>query len=306
MKPWSQLLFGFFVMVATTLVLSAVAILAALLFVDAGSLLNSFMTPDYNNPVTLGLLKYIQIVQSVGLFVIPPFILAYLYHGHAVAYLQIGRKPKSESALLAVFLLIVANPVINFLGELNSQMQLPHALSGLETWMRTMEDNAEFITRKFLNVDSFGALMINMLMVAIIPALGEELLFRGFIQKVLTEWSRSKHWGVWLSAILFSAIHFQFYGFIPRMLLGALFGYMLVWSGSLWLPILGHFVNNTIGVFGYFLIYKGDLSQNIEDFGTTPEDLPYILVAAVMTAVLLYFLFRIEAKNSDQLPEQDR
>ena len=93
-------------------------------------------------------------------------------------------------------------------------------------------------------MNSISSLLINMVMIGVIPAIGEEFLFRGALQKIFSEWTKNKHLGIWISAILFSAMHLQFYGFIPRMLLGALFGYTLLWTGSLWIPIFGHFVNN--------------------------------------------------------------
>jgi membrane protease YdiL (CAAX protease family) len=109
-------------------------------------------------------------------------------------------------------------------------------------------------------------------MIAVLPAVGEELLFRGVIQKLFSKITRSHHWGIWISAILFSALHLQFYGFIPRLLLGAMFGYLLVWSGSLWLPILAHFINNAAAVTALFMIDHGYLNPSIEEFGAGVDD----------------------------------
>ncbi len=138
---------------------------------------------------------------------------------------------------MVILLVFVINPFINFTGEINGRMHFPPWLEDMEEWMRTAEENAERLTRAFLEVKTTGGLLFNLLMVAVLPAIGEELLFRGVIQKQLSAWSGSHHWGIWLSAALFSALHMQFYGFLPRMLLGALFGYLL---GLEWLPVAPH------------------------------------------------------------------
>ena len=104
---------------------------------------------------------------------------------------------------------------------------------GIEKWMKDAEESAAEITKAFLDVKTIPGLVFNVFMIAFLPAVGEELLFRGIIQRIFTDMTKSHHWGIWISAILFSAMHFQFYGFVPRVLLGALFGYLLVWSGSI-------------------------------------------------------------------------
>jgi len=118
--------------------------------------------------------------------------------------------------------------------------------------------------------------------------LGEELLFRGVVQRILTEMTRNHHWGIWLSAALFSALHLQFFGFIPRLLLGAIFGYLLVWSGSLWLPILAHFVNNAGAVIALWLSGKGVISPAVEEFGAGMEYWYYALPSLVIGALVLW------------------
>src|SRR5690606_2422366 len=115
-------------------------------------------------------------------------------------------------------------------------------------WMKVQELQMEKITEKILQVTSFSGLLLNLLVIAIIPAIGEELLFRGCLQPVFHRWTKNIHIAIWITAIIFSAIHVQFYGFIPRMLMGAVFGYMLYWGRSIWLPIIAHFINNATAV----------------------------------------------------------
>ena len=138
-------------------------------------------------------------------------------------------------------------------------------------------------------------------MVAVLPAIGEELLFRGVIQKIFINWTKNAHWGIWISAILFSAMHLQFYGFVPRMLLGVAFGYLLVWSGSMWLPIAAHFFNNGIAVIAMYLIDKGLLSPEVETFGTTSDSYYSVAISVVLVAVFMVMIKRQNENNQHQI-----
>jgi membrane protease YdiL (CAAX protease family) len=178
------------------------------------------------------------------------------------------------------------------LGAINGQMKFPESLSGLENWMRTMEDTAKIMVEKFMDVETISGLMFNIFMIAVLPAIGEELMFRGVIQRVMTNWAKNYHWGIWITAFLFSAMHMQFYGFLPRMALGAMFGYLLVWTGTMWVPILAHFVNNAMGVLGYFLINKGVLSKDVEEWGTEAGQIPIVILSLSGVAILLFLIHR--------------
>jgi len=239
-------------------------------------------------------LKYFQVIQSIGLFVVPPFIIGWLYQGNFSEYLKINRSTRVQSFLLASICLLAVIPFINFLGAINSQMTFPESISGLEGWMKNMENAAQVMIEKFMKVDGISGLMFNIFMIAVLPALGEELMFRGVIQRIFSDWTKNYHWGIWISAFLFSALHMQFYGFLPRMALGAMFGYLLVWTGTMWVPILAHFVNNLMGVLGYFLIGKGVLSKDIEEWGTGSEQFPLVVISFLAVGILLFVIFRSE------------
>ncbi len=292
MKPFPQLMFALFVMVASVLAFIVLGMLVAVPFFGMTNLMTSLSPGGVDSPESLNFLKYFQVLQSIGLFVVPPFILGLLFHGNMGEYLQINRSTKGSSYLLAALCLLLVIPFINFLGAINSQMKFPESLSGIENWMRTMEDAAQTMVEKFLKVEHIPGLMFNIFMVAILPALGEELMFRGVIQRIFSTWTRNSHWGIWIAAFLFSAMHLQFYGFLPRMVLGAMFGYLLVWTGTMWVPILAHFVNNTMGVLGYYLIDKGIISKDIEDWGTTPEQFPLAVFSLLLTGLLLFLIYR--------------
>ena len=294
MRPFAQLMFALFVMVASVFLFMVVGMIAVLPFYGVGSLMNGMSESSLNSPEGLSFLKYFQVIQSIGLFVAPPFAIGWLYSGNIGEYLKINRSTKAQSFLLAAICLLAVIPVINFLGAINNQMRLPESFSGLENWMKTMEDAAKILTEKFLKVDSLGGLLFNVFMIAVLPALGEELMFRGVIQRIFSTWTRNHHWGIWITAFLFSAMHMQFYGFLPRMALGAMFGYLLVWTGTIWVPILAHFVNNLMGVLGYFLIDKGTISNDIEEWGTGTEQIPLVLFSFLVVGGLLYLIYKGE------------
>lgn len=300
MKPFSQLMFSAFVILVCFLFFMFISMIAAIPIFGLDSLLNMPSINDLNNPESICLLKFYQVVQSLGLFIVPPFILAWLFHGSTEDYLLLNRKVSAKSVLYVVVLIFFTLPLINFIGEWNNQMQFPDWLAGLESWMKNAEEQAEVLTEAFLKVDSTGGLLFNLFMIAVLPAIGEELLFRGVIQRIFTNWTRNHHWGIWVSAILFSALHIQFYGFVPRMLLGVMFGYLLVWSGTMWLPILAHFCNNAFAVIAIYLIDNNILDPGIEEIGSNAES---YYAAALSLLMVIVFLWLVKKDNISKEPD---
>lgn len=297
MKPFSQLLFSAFVIIVCFLAFMVLSVIVAIPVFGLDSIATIPTLNDLGNPQSVNLLKYFQVVQSIGLFIVPPMILGLLFLGNVKAYLYLNRTTKFSSFLLVILLVISASPFINFLGEINSQMHFPDWLSGIERWMQDSEDKADKLTEVFLNVHSLGGLLFNLFMIAVLPAIGEELLFRGVIQRIFTNMTKSHHWGIWISAILFSALHMQFFGFIPRMLLGVLFGYLLVWSGTMWLPMIAHFVNNGVAVILWYFIHKGIISPEMENIGTTSDSYYWVVLSLILIAVLMWVIKRENKVN---------
>jgi membrane protease YdiL (CAAX protease family) len=255
---------------------------------------------ELDNPDIIRVLKYFQVVQSVGVFIVPPFILAWLFHGKIAGYLFLDKQVNFSSVFLVLVLSVAASPFVNFIGEMNENMQFPEWLSGVENWMKNAEDKAAEITVAFLQVETIGGLAFNIFMIAFLPAIGEELLFRGVIQRIFTNWTRNYHWGIWISAFLFSALHLQFYGFVPRLFLGVLFGYLLVWSGSIWLPIIAHFINNGVAVVAMYMIDKELLSPEIEEIGSTSDS---YYMAVISLVLIVVFMLMIKRQNDDGISE---
>lgn len=284
-----KLMFSAFLVITSFLITMVGGLLLAMPVFGMGFVELIESLSDIAHPHYASLLKYFQIIQSVGLFVIPPFILAWFFGHKIFRYLYLNRKVRWNTIALTTVLVLSAIPLINLLAQFNAGISLPDSWSALEEWMQRTEESAKRLTEMFLRADTIADLMFNIFMIAVIPAVGEELLFRGIIQRLFSEWTMSKHAGIWIAAIIFSAMHLQFYGFIPRTMLGVLFGYLLVWSGRMWVPIIAHFVNNLTAVLVYYFIYKNRLSESIETIGAAREDWVYTLIS------LLFFIFFITA-----------
>ena len=269
-------------------------LIAVFVFVMIATLLFTVLvtTGDMND---MSNVKVMQLIQSFGLFVIPPFVMASLWSNNAFEFLRLKSTLRWTTVLYVVAFMLVAIPFINMLSWLNQQIILPEALSEIEKMMQSSEVQIAEITEKMLNVSTLGALLFNMFLVAVVPALGEELFFRGTIQRLLSDW-KGALFAIWITAFVFSAIHMQFYGFLPRMLLGAFLGYLLLWSGSLWLPIIAHFVNNSVAVVFYYLKFNGVKVIDVETIGT--DDTLWLGIVSGIVCVFLGFLIRKNTRKA--------
>ena len=253
------------------------------------------------NPLSdINTLKWIQLLQTITLFLLPSLILAYLCAKAPFSWLQLDKKVDWKVFLWAVGIMLVALPAINMLAQWNQHMVLPTWLSGVEEWMKAKEAEAEWLTKQFMSVTTISGLLVNLLLMAVLPALSEEITFRGVLQRLLNFQlsTFNSHLAIWLTAIIFSAIHMQFYGFVPRMLMGALFGYMFVWTGSLWVPMLMHFVNNGMAVLLYFLANKAGWDMDEVDAIGTNETLWLGIVSLVLTIGGIYAFRRSTTMSS--------
>ena len=252
-------------------------------------------------------LKWIQLSQTIALFLVPSSLVAYLVSKSPIKWLKLDTRPELKSALWAIGIMLVALPAINLLADINQQMVLPTWLSGVEEWMKSKEAEAEWLTKQFMSATTIGGLLVNLFLMAVLPAVSEEITFRGVLQRLLSPKNSSlnsqlstlnSQLSIWLTAIIFSAIHMQFYGFIPRMLLGALFGYMFVWTGSLWVPMLMHFVNNGMAVLLYYIANRAAWDMDKVDAVGTGNTLWLGVVSLVLTIVGIYMFRRSTTMRS--------
>ena len=221
-------------------------------------------------------LRWSLLILHFFSFLLPSVLFLLITHRRGIThFLQPERLTPTSWYLLSIFLLIAMMPVIQYSYQVNQMIPLPD-------WMQSMEGEAADTLSRLIQMDNIGTLIINLLIIAVLPALGEELLFRGIIQRYGYSLFKRPVSSVWVTAFLFSAIHFQFEGFIPRFLLGLFLGYLYFWTGRIVLPILAHLFNNGLMVIASF-IYPEEMLSGAEE-----SNIPAVsLLAAIISLVIL-------------------
>ena len=235
----------------------------------------------------IGAIKILLTAQQIGLFLVPAILLG-LTEGKGPQKFY-GIKKPTISPLFFVFLIMLCSmPIMSLVNELNQKMVLPEFLKGLQEWMRRLEDEGAKTATALLKMSSIGGFLINLMVVAIVPAICEEFIFRGALQRTLLRIIKNPHFAIWTSAIIFSTIHFQFFGFFPRLFLGAAFGYIYFWTKSLWYTIFAHFLNNAYAVCVAWYFQKQNLPIDSDD-GTSFAWYGYV-ISAILTLALFKLL----------------
>ncbi|WP_316785969.1 CPBP family intramembrane glutamic endopeptidase [Pedobacter frigiditerrae] len=235
----------------------------------------------------VGALKILITAQQIGFFLVPAVALA-IFEGKKPHHFY-GMKTPNINLLGIVFLLMLcATPLLGWVNEWNMNLHLPESFSKIEKWMREMEDQGAVTTKAILAGKSFGALAINLFVVGLVPAICEELIFRGGLQRTFLRLIKNPHVAIWLSAIIFSTIHFQFFGFFPRLFLGAMFGYIYFWTKNIWYTIFAHFLNNAYAVTLMWYFQRNNLPMDKAD-ETNIAWYGY-LISAILTIALFWIL----------------
>jgi membrane protease YdiL (CAAX protease family) len=239
-------------------------------------------------------MKLMQGITAIGTFVIPSLLAAFLFSSRPASFMKLDRMPSRFEMFAVMGLVLVTAPLINWMLEWNQHLVLPEFLKGVEAWMKESEDKAAGLIEAFMKMPEWTDLAMNLFIIGLLPAIGEEFLFRGLIQQLLKGFIRNTFLAILFTSILFSAIHLQFYGFFPRMMLGMLLGYLLEWSGSLWLPVLLHFLNNSIPV----IITWYDPQIDLDSMGIGPGDNWQVIVSLVLTGGLLYAFYSFSVRRN--------
>lgn len=204
--------------------------------------------------------------------------------------------PRLPILLWAILATIAISPLIDILNTWNQGLHLPESMKVIEDWMINSEKSADLIFKQILNATTWGGFLSNLFLIAIMAGISEELLFRGVLQKILIYWTRNVHWGILLTAIIFSAIHLQFFGFFPRMALGILLGYLYFYSKSIWVPIIAHAVNNGLTlVLTPCTFNKGN--KVIETISKTENNIGFILVGIVLLSLSMWKIWTYHHKQ---------
>jgi uncharacterized protein len=219
----------------------------------------------------------------------------FLFERNPARYLALNTSPRHYTYLLVFLALAVMTPLVNGMVTWNEGLNLPASLAGMEEWMQRMEEEAGKLTDAFMHVETTGGFMLNILMIAVLPAFGEEFLFRGVLQRLLGEWTRNMHVAILLTALAFGVMHMQFYGLLPRVFLGVVFGYIFLWTGSLWVPIFAHFLNNATALVLEQLVATGKTTGEFSSYGSDNPLL--IIVSVILTAGVMFVILRIQMKD---------
>jgi uncharacterized protein len=249
-------------------------------FLELGTVISN---PE-NHPQGKLIMYLAQALTAFGLFIAGPLFYLKVRERKPLRSLSTGGFPDAATILMLFLIVIIFMffnaPIIQW----NQDLTFPESLKGLETWAKEKEEVAKKLTEFFTRFNSPIDLIPAVLVVAVLPAIGEELLFRGLIQNKLFAMAKNPHVAIWTAGILFSFFHFQLFGFVPRMLLGVLFGYLYYWSANLWVPIIAHFINNGFTILALYLSQKKIIDMEIPVAGS--------LAAMAFTFILCYMFYR--------------
>lgn len=245
----------------------------------------------YDLEVEPNLLRIILGLNQALTFLLPGLLTAFIiYKRDRIKYLFLHISPSSINWGLGILLLICSMPLVQYTYHLNQLLPLP------ESWL-AQEESTAAVLKIIMTYNAPYELIFNLLLIGVLPALGEEIVFRGIFQKNLQWLVKNPHVAIWIAAVFFSAIHFQFEGFIPRMILGAILGYLFYYTQNLWVPIIAHFFNNALQVLMDFF-YKEEISSiDIESIDSVPW---YAGLISLITVVgLLAYLRKINIHKTD-------
>lgn len=278
--------------------LERIFILTALIIIGLIlSLIVSVLTTMAGRGFTeLNVLRISQISSQLLTFIFPPILYALLVKEKPLTTLGF-KNAKILWFLTGLFMIYSIMPLNSVLGEWNASIQLPESMSDIEGMMKDLQERASEITDKMLNVNNICGLIINLIMIAGLAAFGEELLFRSLLQTSLIKICKNAHVGIFIASAIFSFIHFEFYGFIPRLVLGLLLGYMYYYSRSIWIPMTMHFANNSTVVILYYLNNKGITNIDIDTFGKS--DTTILILSIIVTATLFWIAIK-QSKNENK------
>lgn len=250
----------------------------------------NFLADIMSDPTYKRAVMIMNACVATSAFIVAPLVYLYGYAKMPLSIFFNNNNIITIPLLLTIFIVIAFMTVNSIFIEWNAKMELPEFLRGFEAWAKRLEEQAEVLTQMMTRFDNKVDLGLALIVIAVVPAVGEELLFRGLIQNQLGGITKNAHVAIWLAAIIFSAFHFQFYGFVPRMLLGALFGYLYYWSGNLLVPIFAHLMNNGLTLILLYMYQHGAIEFDIESETSVP--FTNIIFSLVLVVALIFYFRR--------------
>ena len=243
-------------------------------------------TWDYNDPALLGFIRGMLVIQFIGLFLLPALVFSYFADPKPLDYFGLKKPVKNFYYLAGALALVISLPLVDWLGALNREVNFPDAMEG---WLTKSEDDAARQIEFLLNRNTTADLLINLVVIAVFAGVGEELLFRGVLQRLLIRIFKSPMAGIIVVAFVFSAIHFQFFGFLPRFILGIVLGMIYWYSGSLWPAIIAHFAYDAVAVIAVH--FNPELLTNTEaTLFTDGISWIYALTSFVFMGAIIWYM----------------
>lgn len=235
-----------------------------------------------------GGLLAVSAIQNILAFVAPSLVAAWMLSKQPAKVLRLNKAPSLNAVAGIIIVFVLSLPAMNQLIYWNANIKFPESMESVEAVFRSMEDNAARVSEIMLATNSVGGLLVNLFFIAILTAFGEELFFRGTLQTAAGS-EGANHTAIWVVALIFSAFHFQIYGFVPRLILGAWFGYLLLWTQSVYVPMIAHAINNGTVVIASWLMGRGTI-PDVETLGVTEFGFPMLaFISALVTLAFLYF-----------------
>ncbi|MEO5999319.1 MAG: CPBP family intramembrane glutamic endopeptidase [Chitinophagaceae bacterium] len=297
-KPgWMQLLIFGLLTIGINFIVSILAVFAVSNFYNISPA--EFKAMDLTNPTLVSALKSLQVIISIAWFLVPSLIFAQMSDTNPLPYIGFKNPVPKIFLLLAIVVIVASFPMVAWLSEINQNMHLPKSFQATEKLIRDSEAQNNNLIRTFLDMKSPTDLAIMLFMLGVLPAIAEEVFFRGVLQRLLILLTKRPWIGTIFTAILFSALHGQFLGFFPRLVLGIVLGALYWYSGSLWPGILAHFINNAVQV---IMVY-----YNPHFFDEKDQNLSVLMVTAstIIVAVIMWWMVKISQTRFAEVYDTD-
>jgi membrane protease YdiL (CAAX protease family) len=285
--------FQFFVFIIVTAVMLVVGALIAMGVITLLYNFDTFMKVmqlQIDGPQAVRALWIIQFITTTMPILAVPVFFAYVVVKEPQSYLKLNGRFPLQLLILVFFIMFMSLPIMEQLSNINERLVLPPFLKGVEEWMRESEKQAEKATNILLKMDTVWDMIKAVLFVGGLTAVVEELMFRGALQTIFIRWTKNHHAAIWITAALFSAFHMEFFGFLPRLMLGVFFGYFVYWSGSIWTSIWAHFINNGTAVVITYLYQHKTIK-------TSPDDTHVFSLAGYVFSIIITVLLLINYRN---------
>jgi membrane protease YdiL (CAAX protease family) len=287
-----QLFYLFLLWIGCTIIGMALSLGIVALIYGRDMAANVLFITHTNAPGFIGGFRiFIALGNTLCVFLAPALVFSYLIVREPDEY--IGPRNYFSPLLLLVVIafMLFFLPVVDITGYFNQKMTLPSSMASLEKWIRDTEEQNGALLKIILDMKTTGDYLVSVLIVALFPAIAEEFFFRGCMQRIFEHMTKNLHASVWITAFIFSFMHFEFLGFLPRFLLGAGLGYLYVWSGSIWPSVLAHFLNNGFAVTGLYL-YQHKLIAGDPDNGQPMFSQMWIYAISLIISILVLLVYR--------------